>query len=97
MKVSSFGKLVPRMPDNAVGSKNDMAATASGAYFPKEKLRAMWDRFVQELDGFEVSPKTFDDALLLLEAQGKIDAGLVFLSPSFMTDLLRPLIDHTLS
>jgi len=45
------------------------------------------------------NPKeVFEDALLLYEAQGVIfiDSGLVFLEPSFVTDLVRPLVDHQL-
>jgi hypothetical protein len=52
-----------------------------------------------EEDFYKVNENAFDDALDLLQNQGDvfIDADLIFLRPQFVTELLRPLIDHKLT
>ena len=42
------------------------------------------------------SNTVLDDAIMLMEAQGEIltSAGMVFLQPSFLMDLLKPLFEH---
>jgi hypothetical protein len=51
------------------------------------------------MDRTGLGVKAFDDALDLLQKQGDvfIDSDLIFLRPQFVTELLRPLIDHTLT
>jgi hypothetical protein len=76
----------------------EQPSSAEGAYRTKEELRGAWDAHRQN-NSIVASEAVFDDALRLLEAQGTVfsDAGLVFLSPTYVTDLMKPLVDHLLT
>ena len=71
----------------------------ASAYAPVAALKNLWKRYCDANEGTTFSGTTFNDALCLLEAQGGIfvDAGLAFLHPPFVTDLMSKLIDHTLT
>jgi len=76
--------------------RND--GSANGAYWPQQSLMQLWneyraDTLIEQLNS------TFGDALRLLEAQGWVfaDSGLVYLSPAFVVDVVKPLVDHRLT
>ena len=83
-----------------LGSETFNASNANAsAYAPVEALGNLWKRYCDAHEGVYSTETTFDDAMHLLEAQGGVflDAGLAFLHPPFVTDLMARLIDHTLT
>ena len=74
-----------------------------GAYITLDCLFELWIKCCEEKklpDHIKIdNPKgIFDAAMELWQAQGQIfvDSGLVFLQPEFVTDVVRPLVDHKL-
>ena len=69
-------------------------------YLLLSELSALWKDIAAKILPDEKDPlSVLTDALDLLGNQGEIFEanGIVFLDPGFATELLRPLVDHTLS
>lgn len=75
--------------------------TAKRPYILLADLQSIWtDEIAPRALPGEASPLSIlTDALELLSNQGELflAAGMVFLDPGFATELLRPLVDHTLT
>ncbi|KAJ8600516.1 hypothetical protein CTAYLR_009214 [Chrysophaeum taylorii] len=78
---------------------DDMGLSAEGAYRPINELRAAWSIYCEHVERRGDPDAMFFDALQLLEAQGGffVDAGLAFLQPRLIIDLIKPLVDQTLT
>ena len=69
-------------------------------YLLLSELSSLWTEIAAKILPAEADPSSIlTDALDLLSNQGEIFEanGIVFLDPGFATELLRPLVDHTLS
>mmetsp|Transcript_18331 Transcript_18331/g.59114 ORF Transcript_18331/g.59114 Transcript_18331/m.59114 type:complete len:146 (-) Transcript_18331:1407-1844(-) len=75
----------------------------AGTYRPYDKLIELWKKYCNDVLSMtslriDEPERVFKAAISLWLSQGAIvdDAGLVFLQPSVITDLIRPLVDHRL-
>lgn len=80
-----------RLGESSVVSPN-------GTYRPRDSLEALWNRYRNSASHLKIAVDVFENATELWDAQGIvfIDSGLVFLQPSFMTKIVKPLVDHRL-
>ena len=79
----------------------DAAAPAKRPYVMIGELRSLWMERVapQTLPDAQDPSSILHDALTLLCNQGEffVSGGIVFLDPGFATEMLAPLVNHTLS
>lgn len=72
--------------------------SSNGTYRSRHLLEALWNAYRDYATDVKIAVDVFENATELWGAQGLvvIDSGLIFLQPSFMTTIVKPLVDHRL-